>query len=203
MKEQDKEYLLQFYGALYGPDAGAWNTSVKSKYLEYRLAAFFEEHFEIRPGDDVCNIGIGAGFWDRYLSFRLRGGRLTSIDIDADCCRQLALGLENEQNPQRVDIVQADVLQLENFDGKFDLVTLVGSTRTESGQQESILQKAVGFLKPGGSFFYQTLDGDEEKEMFFRLCEQNGWIADEYLLDTAYGFRAQYFKAVKPARKAN
>ena len=74
----DQDFLLKAYGALWGPEAGPWNLSVEQKYLEYRITAFFEENFPVARGADICNIGIGAGYWDRYLSYRLDGGSLTS-----------------------------------------------------------------------------------------------------------------------------
>ena len=86
MNELDKSFLLQSYGEENGPEAGPWNTSLESKYLEYRITAFFEKDFEIGQGAQLCNIGIGAGNWDRYLSYRLNGGNLTSIDLDGTIC---------------------------------------------------------------------------------------------------------------------
>lgn len=197
MNSNDKEFLLNSYGEEYGPDGGPWNTSVKSKYLEYKIAAFFEENFNIGIGDSICNIGIGAGSWDRYLSYRLNGGKLTSIDIDEECCHQLELRLINEKNPNRVEIINSDVLLVEGLDNSFDIVTMIGSTRLESGLFEKVLNKAISLVKLGGAFYYQTLDKDEEKEYFEEICKVNNMRIEEYLLDTAYGFKTQYFKAVK------
>ena len=196
MNDNDKEFLLRSYGEEYGPDAGPWNTSVKSKYLEYRLAAFFEEHFAVGENDTVCNIGIGAGSWDRYLSYRLKGGRLTSIDRDPECCRQLELRLENEQNPNAMQVICSDVLSVENLDRRFAVVTMVGSTRLESGLFEKILRKALHLVKPGGSFYYQTLDKSEEKEYFSEICRKSGATIEAYQIDTRYNMKAQFFKAV-------
>ena len=197
MNEKDKEFLLKTYGEEYGPDAGPWNTSVRSKYLEYRIAAFFEENFTVNDGNNICNIGIGAGSWDRYLSYNLKGGALTSIDIDEECCKLLELKLENENNPNSVEIINSDVLLIEGLDNSFDIVTMVGSTRLESGLFENILLKAIKLLKPGGCFYYQTLDKNEERERFENICKLSGMRIEKYLLDTKYGFKAQNYKAVK------
>lgn len=197
MNDNDKEFLLQSYGEEYGPDAGPWNTSVKSKYLEYKIAAFFEENFEICESAAICNIGIGLGSWDRYLSYKLNGGKLVSIDIDEECCRQLELRLINEKNPNAVNVINSDVLLVDGLDNTFDIVTMVGSTRFESGLFEQILNKAIRLVKPGGAFYYQTLDKDEEKEYFEEICQANNMKIENYLLDTQYGFKAQYFKVVK------
>lgn len=197
MNSCDKEFLLRAYGEQFGPEAGPWNTSAHSKYLEYMLASFFEKHIAVKPGDHICNIGVGAGAWDRFLSYQLKGGSLTSIDIDEGCCRQLRLGLENENNPNTVRVICSDVLLLDGMDGQFDIVTMVGSTRLESGQYEGILQKAASFIKPGGVFYYQTLDQREKRAGFAMICESCSLKIEAYLLDTSYGMRAQFFAARK------
>ena len=197
MNTQDKEFLLRAYGELFDPEAGPWNTSAHSKYLEYRLADFFERHIRVRPGDLICNIGIGAGCWDRFLAYRLQSGALTSIDIEESICRKLSLGLENEKNPNRVQVLCSDVLLVDGLDGQFDIVTMVGSTRLESGLHESILYKAISFLKRGGVFYYQTLDPAEERAFFAEICEKSGLRIEQYLLDTSYGRKAQFFVARK------
>ena len=69
----EQAFLLRAYGACWGPEAGPWNLSVQNKYLEYMFARFFEEHFPLPEYVRICNIGIGAGYWDRYLSYRLTG----------------------------------------------------------------------------------------------------------------------------------
>ena len=189
--------IEKIYGAQYGPEAGPWNLSLEQKYLEYQITRFFEENFPVAQGADVCNVGIGAGYWDRYLSYRLRGGSLTSIDIDPVCCRQLREGLENEGNPNSVEILCSDVMALD-LAGRFDTVTMVGSTRLESGLYEGILEKVFSFVKPGGSFYYQSLDREEPGERFSALCGKNGMAVDRYLLDETFGFRAQYWKVRRP-----
>ncbi len=193
----DKDYLLNAYGQCYGPDAGPWNLSLKNKYLEYMFAKFFEENFVIKRGDSICNIGIGAGYWDRYLSYKLNDGTLTSIDIDSECCYQLKASLINEHNPNPVEIIHSDVMLVKGLKEAFDIVTMVGSSRLESGVYEQILEKAFSFIKYGGSMFYQSLDKEENVNDFFTLCMDNNMTVDNYLLDTAYDFKAQYWKITK------
>ena len=193
----DKDLLLRTYGQCYDAEAGPWNLSLQNKYLEYMFAKFFEENFPVFPGAELCNIGIGAGYWDRYLSYRLDGGTLTSIDIREICCRQLEECLVNEKNPNPVRVIHSDVMLLDDLAGRFDIVTMVGSTRSESGLHEAILSKAVSFLKRGGSLFYQSLDREETEEWVRAFCEKDSVTAAAYLLDTAYGFKAQYWKLTK------
>ena len=58
--------------------------------------------------------------------------------------------------------------------------------------------KLFQFVKPGGSFYYQSLDETEPKATVQELCEKHGMRVEAYLLDTRYGFRAQYWKIVRP-----
>ena len=62
------------------------------------FACFLEENFIIHNDFDILNIGIGAGYWDRYLSYKVGNGSLTSVDIDRECADNLAACLENENN---------------------------------------------------------------------------------------------------------
>lgn len=192
----NKDFLLNVYGQCYDAEAGPWNLSLENKYLEYMLAKFFEENFQVGSGTNICNVGIGAGFWDRYLSYQLQAGALTSIDIDELACRQLRECLVNERNPNPVRIIHSDVMKVD-LSGQFDIVTMVGSTRRESGLYQDILRKAFSMLAEGGSFYYQSLDDGEGKNAFEILCEEAGLSVERYLLDTAYGFYAQYWKATR------
>ena len=45
--------------------------------------------------------------------------------------------------------------------------------------------------------YYQSLDKNETKESVMALCEMNKMHVDNYLLDTTYGFKAQYWKITK------
>ena len=193
----DKDFLLKSYGECYDKDAGPWNLGVKNKYLEYMIAKFFEENFEIAEGADICNVGIGAGYWDRYLSYKLKSGGLTSIDIDEECCRSLQEGLINEHNPNSVEVIHSDVMLVNGFENKFDIVTVVGSTRLESGLYDLLLSKAMSFVKEGGAMYYQTLDNNENMSSFLKLCNEHNFTVENYICDNSYGSKAQYWKVSK------
>ena len=193
----DKDFLLKWYGDCYDKNAGPWNLGIKNKYLEYMLAKFFEENFTVNEGNDICNVGIGSGHWDRYLSYKLNSGTLTSIDIDEDCCRTLKDGLVNERNPNAVEVIHSDVMLVEGFENKFDIVTVVGSTRLESGLYDILLGKAMSFIKEGGSMFYHTLDREENMSDFLKLCNAYRLTVENYICDNNYGFKAQYWKVTK------
>ena len=195
--EEETALLLNTYSSAYSPEAGPWNLSLENKYLEYRFTEFFETNFTVKPGDQICNIGIGAGEWDRYLSYKLRGGSLTSIDRLEICCRQLKSRLRLEENPNQVTVVFADAMSL-NFQEEFDIVTTVGTTGIESGDGLALLQKAASFLKPGGCLYYQTLDVNEDCNDTVLHALSCGLKLQNMMRDTAYGITAHYYRFDKP-----
>lgn len=194
--EEDTAFLLKTYAAAYGPEAGPWNLSAANRYLEYRFAAFFEKHFPVADNANICNIGIGAGEWDRYLSYQLKSGSLTSIDRLEICCRQLKKRLLCEGNPNRVTVLCADAMTLE-LPSRFEIVTMVGSTVMESKMGLALLEKAMEFVKPGGALYYQSLDAAEDPNMVLQSVFSHGMRLSTYSEEESYGFHCRYYKFQK------
>lgn len=194
--ESRTAFLLQTYSQMYAPEAGPWNLSAENKYLEYRFREFFERHFEISKNAEICNIGIGAGEWDLYLSYKLPQGTLTSIDRLAVCCRQLEERLDCEGNPNSVEVVCADAMTL-NYDERFDIVTMVGTTAMESNDGIALLTHASTFVKVGGAIYYQSLDENENCGAIIKASFQCGLTLGAYMEDRAYGFCCHYYKFEK------
>lgn len=189
-------FLLQTYSQMYAPEAGPWNLSVENKYLEFRFREFFEKHFVIAKNARVCNIGIGAGEWDTYLAYKLPEGALTSIDRIGICCRQLEERLLWEGNPNQVTVICADAMTLE-LQEQFDVLTMVGSTASESGNGMALLEKASTFVKAGGAIYYQSLDSNEDRNTVLRTAFRCGLSLAAFEEDPAYGFHACYYKFEK------
>lgn len=189
-------FLLQTYSQMYAPDAGPWNLSVENKYLEYRFRDFFEKHFDIPKNAQICNIGIGAGEWDIYLSYKLSEGELTSVDMLEVCCLQLEERLICEGNPNKVTVICADAMTLD-YKERFDILTMVGSTVIESGDGMALLTKTSGFVKDGGAIYYQSLDEKEDCNAVMRTAFQCGMSLAAFVEDNAYGFRGCYYKFEK------
>ncbi len=187
------QFLLRTYSQMYGPEAGPWNLSVENKYLEYRIAEFFEQHFTVTEHTDICNIGIGAGAWDLYLSYKLKGGCLTSIDQAEVCCRQLEQRLICEGNPNDVRILCSDAMVLD-LSRQFEIVTMVGSTLLEGGIGLALLEKAMSFVKPGGAIYYQSLDAQENCNAVIQAAYGQGLTLEAIFEDSAYGFHCHYYK---------
>lgn len=195
--EENIEFLLQTYSQMYGPEAGPWNLSAENYYLMYRFTEFFEKHFAVAGGTDICNIGIGAGEWDHYLSYKLKGGTLTSIDRLEICCRQLKERLVCEGNPSRVKVICSDVMDL-NLEGQFDIVTMVGSTITESGIGLVLFEKVLGFVKPGGSVYFQSMEEDEDCNGVIQAALCKGLKLSAFLEDDTFDIHCHYYKFMRP-----
>lgn len=190
------EFLLRTYSRMYAPEAGPWNLSVENKYLEYRFAHFFERNFSVPEAGEICNIGIGAGMWDTYLSYKLKKGSLTSVDRLEICCRQLEERLRCEGNPHSVTVVCADAMELD-MDGRFDLVTMVGSTVQESGVGLALFGKACRLVKAGGALYYQSMDETEDCNEVLGIAWGQGMVLSALLEDEACGLRCRYYKFSK------
>lgn len=196
ISDSSKDFLLQTYSQMYAPEAGPWNLSVENKYLEYKFRDFFEKNFAISKDYQICNIGIGAGEWDIYLSYKLSGGSLTSVDMLDVCCRQLEQRLICEGNPNAVTVVCADAMTLD-YKEQFDILTMVGTTAIESGDGMALFVKASSFLKDGGAIYYQSLDSKEDCNVVIQTAFQCGMILAAFSEDNAYGLRCHYYKFEK------
>ena len=196
VEKNEREFLLHTYAQMYDPEAGPWNLSVQNKYLEYKFADFFENNFLIEDKTDICNIGIGAGEWDIYLSYKLKDGSLTCIDILEVCCRQLELRLLCEGNPNDVRIICADAMAVKP-DKKFDIVTLVGSSVMESEMGIAFVENAMSFVKEGGAMYYQSLDEKEDCNEVLQAAYRQGMKLAAFLEDRSYGFVGHYYKFEK------
>ncbi len=116
------------------------------------FARFLEENFVIRKDDHILNIGIGAGYWDRYLSYKVPDGTLASIDIDRSCADNFAACLKNENN-NTVEVICADAITYD-FGKKFDLVTMVGSAVAEFCKTDAIIKESKFGSEGHGSFAF-------------------------------------------------
>lgn len=187
--------LLRVYGDCWGGEAGEWNTSVQNKYLEYMFARFLEENFVINPDDSILNIGIGAGYWDRYLSYKVPNGLLTSVDIDRSCADNLKACLQNERNENPVRVICADAISYD-FGATFDLVTMVGSAAEESGNVQSIISKAFSLLKENGTFYLQLIRRRSSFDIDRWAAENHASIVAR-LVDDTYDIHCEYYKIKK------
>lgn len=194
----NNKLLLQAYGERFNSECGPWNLSLLNKYLEYKITEFFEENFTIQNNIKVCNIGIGAGEWDRYISYHIApSGKLTSIDIDSHCCNILIDSLINECNPNDVSVICADAMNVPELHGTFDLVTMIGSTRFNSGLYEPMLSASVDLLKVDGDFYYMSLDKYEKMNDFLMFANSHNLQIINYHSEKKYDCNMMFWKSIK------
>jgi SAM-dependent methyltransferase len=169
----DDARLLRFYLERGGPEA-RWNLSPECSYLDYRLHGWAAEHLLAGPCASVLNLGIGAGAWDDWLGYLLDGkGRITSVDRDPHCVDLLAYRQHREQHPNPASVRCADFLR-DQLPGGFDVVTMIGSTASETGDPAAALGAAVRMLAPGGRLFYADFHHLSPPEVFPPLANDLG-----------------------------
>ncbi|MBN2310545.1 MAG: class I SAM-dependent methyltransferase [Candidatus Hydrogenedentes bacterium] len=151
--------LLKHYASFYGPEAGPWNVSPECLYVEYRMRAFVKAILDGRLAGAarvrVCNVGIGQGDWDLFLSYTLgERGDLTSVEVSAECCELFRARLAAQEHPHPVHVVNEDVTCTSLPPEAFDLVTVVGSAVEESGEEYRMLDACLALVRPGGILVY-------------------------------------------------
>ena len=135
----------------------------------------------------ICNIGIGPGYWDRYLSYHMNDEcKLISIDIDSDITETFRLCLENEQNNRNIEIINKDLFDYSPAD-KFDIITMIGSTVQEIGLYKETFNKVSSMLTERGEVFYSCVDRNETRENLLIGLNDTKLIVSDYQRLEKYG----------------
>jgi SAM-dependent methyltransferase len=193
----DDSLLLEFYCARSGPDA-RWNLSPEAAFLDYQLRSWFQAYLPPRKRPRVCNVGIGVGEWDDFLGYALQTvrGTLTSIDSDREICDLLEYRQRREGHPNAATVVCADALQPPGeLLGRFDMVTVIGSTMREIGNYDQALTTCARLLSPGGVLFYSDFHEFHEPARFSQLAPQIG-LHELELRESAELPRLRFYLAV-------
>lgn len=197
LNQKEKDYILEYYSEFNNEECGKWNTSLKSKWYDYKITEYFEENFALEKALTICNIGIGPGHWDRYLSYHMNVKcRLVSIDIDSDITETFRLCLENEQNNRNIEIINKDIFEY-NPKEKFDIITMIGSTVQEIGFYNEIFKKATSMLNDNGELYYSCVNKEETKEKLFDVLSDSEYIVTNYQKLEKYGLVLIVCKIVK------
>ena len=198
LNQKEKDYILEYYSEFNNEECGKWNTSIQSKWYDYNITKYFEENFSLKDAKVICNIGIGPGHWDRYLSYHMNEEcRLISVDIDTDITETFRLCLENEQNSRNIEIVNKNIFEYNPKD-KFDIVTMVRSTVQEIGKYNEIFKKVTTLLNDEGELYYSCVSKNEIKEQLFNALKNTGYIIDDYQRVEKYGLVLIVCKIKKP-----
>ncbi len=171
----DANDLLKHYASFYGPEAGPWNLSPKNLFVEYKTRSFasaiLEQHFSDSTRLKVCNVGIGQGDWDIFLSYKIGSrGELTSVDISAETCEILRARLSIEENPNVIHILNEDINRTSLSPNTFDLVTIIGSTVDEAGQEYRTLDSCLKLVRSGGILMYSDFSRNRTLNDFHRYA---------------------------------
>ena len=187
LNQKEKDYILEYYSEFNNEECGKWNTSLKSKWYDYKITEYFEENFNLKGAKSICNIGIGPGHWDRYLSYHMNEEcRLISIDIDTDITETFRLCLENEQNNRNIEVINKDIFEYNPKD-KCDIVTMVGSTVQEIGYYKEIFKKTTSLLNDSGELYYSSVTKEETKEQLIDALKDTSYIIADYQRLEKYG----------------
>ena len=187
LNQKEKDYILEYYSEFNNEECGRWNTSLKSKWYDYKITEYFEKYFNFRLAKSICNIGIGPGHWDRYLSYHMNDEcKLISIDIDSDITETFRLCLENEQNNRNIEIINKDLFDYSTVD-KFDIITMIGSTVQEIGLYKETFNKVSSMLTERGEVFYSCVDRNETRENLLIGLKNTELIVSDYQRLEKYG----------------
>ena len=187
LNQKEKDYILEYYSEFNNEECGRWNTSLKSKWYDYKITEYFEKYFNFRLAKSICNIGIGPGHWDRYLSYHMNDEcKLISIDIDSDITETFRLCLENEQNNRNIEIINKDLFDYSPVD-KFDIITMIGSTVQEIGLYKETFNKVSSMLTERGEVFYSFVDRNETRENLLIGLKDTELIVSDYQRLEKYG----------------
>ena len=197
LNQKEKDYILEYYSEFNNEECGKWNTSLKAKWYDYKTTEYFEENFDFKESKTICNIGIGPGHWDRYLSYHMSNDcKLVSVDIDPDITETFRLCLENEQNKRNIEIVNSDI-----FDyipsHKFDIITMIGSTVKEIGLYKETFKKAISMLNDNGELFYSSVTKEETIDLLLSAINDTGHVVNNYQRLEKYGKVLIFAKIMK------
>jgi SAM-dependent methyltransferase len=173
--------LLEHYVSLRDPEAGLWNLSPRSLYMELEVREFFQKHAALKTNVKVCNVGIGAGEWDDYLGYVLcNKGTLTSIDIDRDICELFQYRQKRERHPNPSAVMCTDILNHTLTSEQFDFVTIIGSTVKEIGNYEQTFEACFSLLRRGRMILYMDFHKYHHPDRFRELVIDRGYTIEQY-----------------------
>jgi 2-polyprenyl-3-methyl-5-hydroxy-6-metoxy-1,4-benzoquinol methylase len=136
--------------------------------LEARISQYLQtclENAAFGPGTKVLDAPTGYGRHAHWLA--RQGYRVVAVDWDAE--RVNAARLATVGKPQEVVWKVADLQEPSAvFDGSFDLMVCVHYFA------DSIVNRALEALKPGGLFLLETFEGHGEN---WRGLPPNGWAS--------------------------
>lgn len=116
---------------------------------------------EIKPGDEVLEIGTGSGYLTACLA-RL-GGKVTSVEYHESLSRQAAARLRDAEGEIQLEV--GDALVDFQPQGRFDAIAVTGSVA-------ELPERFVSWLRPGGRIFFVRGDSPVMEAVVAEKSEQ-------------------------------
>lgn len=138
-----------------------------------RVEARLLQALEIKPGDEILEIGTGTGYLTSLLA--QLGGRVTSVDISAGLA---TLGAENlnRHGIQNVSVETGDAVRGWTRDAPYDVIAVTGSVPVFEGQFQDQ-------LKVGGRLFVIVGEAPAMEALLIDRAAEDQW-SRESLFET-------------------
>lgn len=152
-----------------------WNVSLEAAWLDYEMRAWVRARLPRSPAT-ACNVGIGVGLWDDWLAHELATS-IVSVDRDPAICRTFALRQRREAHPYPSKVICGDPARGALGGRRFDVITIIGSTLSETGDRDQLERACQLALAPGGRLLIADVGNREPPaaDEVRRLGEM--WIA--------------------------
>lgn len=141
-----KVYLGREIAQVMGHEGAGW-LERPSRIVEERPNAVVEA-LQLRPQDQVADIGAGTGYFSFRLSRKVPEGRVYAVDVQPEMLEILAQ-LKQEYGAENVEPVLGSETDPHLPEGQIDSVLLVDAYHEFAYPQE-MMQAIVKALKPGG-----------------------------------------------------
>ena len=138
-----------------------------------RVEARLLQALEIKPGDEILEIGTGTGYLTSLLA--QLGGRVTSVDISPGLA---TLGAENldRHGIQNVSVETGDAVRGWTRDAPYDVIAVTGSVPVFEGQFQDQ-------LKVGGRLFVIVGEAPAMEALLIDRAAEDQW-SRESLFET-------------------
>jgi len=94
-------------------DYDAWYDSPRGRWIGETEFALLRRHLDLRPGQQVLDVGCGTGWFTRRLA--QAGLHMTGLDVD-----ERMLAVARQRTPQGISWLQGDAARLPFADRSFD-----------------------------------------------------------------------------------